>query len=245
MKTAFERARSVLIWIVAFPVFIAACLVVWLGSFVLSGPPLERLVKGACRLVLFFCGVRIRLGGRENLLPGRQYIVMMNHVNFFDPLVLYAGFPGFARGVEEESHFRWPVYGGTIERLGIIPISRKDPARAVASLKRAAEWIRARAGYSFVVLPEGTRTRDGRLGPFKRGGFLLAVETGLEILPLVQAGAGRINRKGSRLIRPGRVEMTIEPAVSTAGYSKENIGELVERVRAVFLRRLEDLPPGA
>jgi len=242
MKTAFERARSVLIWIVAFPVFIAACLVIWLGSFVLSGPPLEGLVKGACRLILFFCGVRLRLEGRENLIPGRQYIVMMNHVNFFDPLVLYAGFPGFARGVEEESHFRWPVYGGTIGRLGIIPISRKDPTRAIESLKRAAKWIRARAGYSFVVLPEGTRTRDGRLGPFKRGGFLLAIETGLEILPLVQVGAGDINRKGSRLIRPGRVEMRIEPAVSTAGYSKENVGQLIERVRAVFLRRLEEPP---
>ena len=73
------------------------------------------------------------------------------------------------------------------------------------SLKRAAGWIRSRPGFSFVVLPEGTRTRDGRLGPFKRGGFLLALETGLEILPLVQIGRRRINRKGSRLIRPGRV----------------------------------------
>jgi 1-acyl-sn-glycerol-3-phosphate acyltransferase len=239
MKALFERLRSLLIWAVAFPVFVAACIVVWAGSFFLSGPPLERLIKRACRLILFFCGIRVSVSGAENLVPGRQYIVMMNHVNFFDPFVLNAGFPGFARGVEEESHFRWPVYGGTIRRLGVIPINRKDTAKAVGSMKRAAGWIRSRPGYSFVVLPEGTRTRDGTLGPFKRGGFLLALETGLEILPLVQSGADRINRKGSRLVRPGRIEMTIEPAIPAAGYSKENIGDLIGRVREVFLNRLE------
>ncbi|MGZ7046452.1 MAG: lysophospholipid acyltransferase family protein, partial [Candidatus Aminicenantales bacterium] len=103
----------------------------------------------------------------------------------------------------------------------------------------AAGWIRSQPGYSFVILPEGTRTRDGELGAFKRGGFLLALETGLEILPLVQSGAGRINRRGSRLVRPGRIEMTIERAVPTEGYSKKNIDELVGRVREVFVGRLE------
>ncbi len=240
MKTAFERLRSLLIWTVAFPVFVAACVLIWLGSFVLAEPPMERLLKGACRLILFCCRIRVSLEGSENLVAGRQYVVMMNHVNFFDPFVFQAGFPGYARGVEEEAHFRWPVYGPTIRRLGMVPISRKNTARAVASLKRAADWMRTRPGFSFVVLPEGTRTRDGRLGAFKRGGFLLALATGLDILPVVQSGAFSINRRGSRLIRPGRVRLTIEPAVPTAGSTKENVGVLVERVRSVFLRRLEE-----
>ena len=238
MTTAFVRLRSLLIWAAAFPVFVACCIVVWLGSFLLSGPPLERLIKRACRLVLFCCGIRLDVAGSQNIFPGRQYIVMMNHVNFFDPFVLYAGFPGFARGIEEEGHFRWPVYGATIRRLGVIPITRKNTARAVASLKRAAQWIRTRPGFSFVVLPEGTRTRDGRVGAFKRGGFLLAIEAGVEILPVVQSGAEKINRKGSRLIRPGRVRLTIEPAVSSVGYTKETVAELIDRVRSVFLFRL-------
>jgi len=239
MKTAFERLRSLLIWAVAFPVFVGACVIVWLASYVLSGPTMERLIKGACRLILSCCRIRVSLEGGGNLVPGRQYVVMMNHVNFFDPFVFYAGFPGYARGVEEEGHFRWPVYGATIRRLGMFPISRKDTARAVASLKRAAGWLRTRPGFSFVILPEGTRTRDGRVGPFKRGGFLLALETGLDILPFVQSGAYEINHRGSRLIRPGKVELTLEPAVPTAGYTKENVGDLVDRVRAVFLSRLE------
>ena len=238
MKKPGDRLRSFLIWLIALPLFLYACVLVWLGSFVLRRRGLENLIKAGCRTVLLVCGIRVRVSGRENLAHGRQYVVMMNHVNFFDPLVFYAAFPGIARGVEEESHFRWPVYGGTIRRIGMFPISRKNTRRAIESLRRAAAWIRKRPDFSFAVLPEGTRTRDGNLGPFKRGGFLLAIETGLDILPLVQSGAYRINHKGSLLIRPGRVDMSIEPGVSTAGYGKENIGELIERVRGLFLGRL-------
>lgn len=238
MRQLGDRLRSFLIWLVALPLFLYGCVLVWLGSFVLRGRGLENLIKAGCRLVLFVCGIRVRVTGTENLVHGRQYVLMMNHVNIFDPLVFYAAFPGIARGVEEESHFRWPVYGGTIRRIGMFPISRKNTQRAIESLGRAAAWIRRRPDFSFAVLPEGTRTRDGKLGVFKRGGFLLALETKLDILPLVQRGAYKINHKGSLLIRPGRVDMTIEPAVATAGTVRGNVDELIERVRGVFLRRL-------
>jgi 1-acyl-sn-glycerol-3-phosphate acyltransferase len=238
MREIFDRLRSYLIWLVALPVFLVACVFIILGSFVLRGRALEAVLKGGCRVVLFVCGVRVRVSGRENLAPGRQVIAMMNHVNFFDPLVFQVAFRPALRGVEEESHFRWPVYGSTIRRLGMFPISRRDTAKAVETLRRAAAWVRERAEISFGIMPEGTRTRSGKLGPFKRGGFLMAIETGLDILPVVQRGAGEINRKGSLTIRPGRVDVTIEPAVPTAGYGKENVGELIERVRRVFLDRL-------
>jgi len=238
MRTIFERLRSLLIWTVALPVFVIACIIVWLSSYFVRGRALEFLIKSGCRTVLFVCGIRLRVRGRENVVPGRQYVVMMNHVNIFDPFVFYAAFPGLARGAEEESHFRWPVYGGTIRRIGMFPIDRKNSERAVESLRRAAVWVRERPGFSFGILPEGTRSVDGTLGAFKRGGFLMALETGLDILPMVQSGAYRVNHKGSLLIRPGRLEITVEPAVPTAGYAKENVGELIDRVRRVFLDRL-------
>ena len=238
MRTIFEHLRSLLIWTVALPVFVIACIIVWLGSYVVRGRALEFLIKSGCRTVLFVCGIRLRVRGRENVLPGRQYVVMMNHVNIFDPFVFYAAFPGLARGAEEESHFRWPVYGGTIRRIGMFPIDRKSSERAVESLRRAAVWVRERPGFSFGILPEGTRSADGTVGAFKRGGFLMALETGLDILPMVQSGAYRVNHKGSLLIRPGKIEITVEPPVPTAGATKENVGELIDRVRRVFLDRL-------
>ena len=239
MRNVIDRARSVLIWTLTLPVFLLACAAVALGSFVLRGRALEGLIKAGSRAVLFAAGVRIRVEGRERVVPGRSCVMVMNHVNFFDPLVVQAVFPGPIRGAEEESHFRWPVYGAVLRRIGQFPIDRKDPARAVESLKRAAVWLREKPEYSFGILPEGTRTLDGRLGPFKRGAFVLALDAGLDILPVVQKGAFAIARKGSLNIRPGRLTVTIAPPVPVAGYTKETVGELVERVRRVFLDILE------
>ncbi len=238
MRESLDRLRSFVIWIVTLPVFVAACLGIAIGSFLFRGRAFEALIKGGCRAVLTAAGVRLRVRGREHIVPGRQYIVLMNHVNFFDPLVYQVAFPPPLRGAEEESHFRWPIYGATLRRMGMFPLSRKDTARAVQTLRRAAAWIRERPGVSFGIMPEGTRTRDGRLSPFKRGGFLMAVEAGVDILPIVQRGAFEVARKGSLIIRPGRVDVTIEPAVPTAGTTRETVGELVERVRRVFLDRL-------
>ena len=239
MREIIDRARSVLVWAVTLPVFLLACAAVALGSFVLSRRALERLIKAGSRAVLFVAGVRVEIVGRENVAPGRQYLALMNHVNFFDPLVFQISFPAPLRGIEEESHFRWPVYGATIRRIGMFPINRKDTAQAIETLRRAAAWLRERPDFSFGVMPEGTRTLDGRLGPFKRGGFLMALETGLEVLPVVQKGAFEIARKGSLNIRPGKVTVTIAPPIPVAGYSKETVGDLIDRVRRVFLDTLE------
>jgi len=238
MKHVFDSLRSALIWLLALPVFAVCCLLVLGTALIHRGRGLDRLIKGSCRLILACCGVRVRWHGLENFEPDRSYIVMMNHVNFLDPFVFYSRFPGPARGIEEESHFRWPLYGPMIRRIGMIPISRKDSQRARQSLRRAAELARERPDLSIVILPEGTRTRDGALGLFKRGGFLLALETGREILPIVQKGAYRINRKGSRLIRPGRIDLVMLPSVATVGGTRENVGELADRTRALFLESL-------
>jgi 1-acyl-sn-glycerol-3-phosphate acyltransferase len=239
MIRAFETIRSLLLWLVAFPVFILCSLAVLLTALVYRGPKLESFIKFCCRMILLFAGVRVRARGLEHCEPGRRYILMMNHVSFLDPMVFYARFPGRARGIEEESHFRWPVYGAMLRIIGTVPVDRKSPRKAKASLIRAAEFIKARKDFSFLVLPEGTRTLDGRLGPFKRGGFLLAREAGLDILPIIQVGAYRINRKGSRLIRPGRIEYLIEAPIADPGESKEDLAAWMEKVRAVFLRYLE------
>ncbi|MBM3305156.1 MAG: 1-acyl-sn-glycerol-3-phosphate acyltransferase [Candidatus Aminicenantes bacterium] len=230
--------RSFALWTVALPVFAACCLLVLTAALIHRGKALDTLIKASCRLVLMCCGIRVRTRGGGNMVPGRQYVVMMNHVNFFDPLVFYTGFPGLARGVEEESHFRWPLYGLVLRRIGMIPIARKDTARAIESLARASRLVGERPDHSIAILPEGTRSPDGKLGTFKKGGFHLALETGLDILPVIQKGAYAINRKGSLLIRPGVVEMIVRPAVPVAGYTRETVGGLAERTRGIFLELL-------
>jgi 1-acyl-sn-glycerol-3-phosphate acyltransferase len=235
MNKAMERLRSTLLWISAFPVFVVCISSILLTAIVYRGPRLDALIKFSCRAILAAAGVRIRVKGRENCVPGRQYIVLMNHVNLFDPFVINAALPGPARGMEEEKHFRWPLYGAMLRRIGMIPVDRGNSLKTRESLKRAAALIRARPDRSLIILPEGTRTRDGKLGPFKRGAFILAAESGLELLPMAQIGAGRINYRGSRLIRPGLVEVVIGPPIPPAGATRESHDELVAKTREWFL----------
>ncbi len=239
MKKAAAAALSTLIWFVAFIWFFFGVLGILLIGIFRSGRLFEACVKGLCRSVVWICGIRITLKGRENYQAGRQYIIMMNHVNFFDGFVFYRSYPGKARGLEDESHFDWPVYGWVIRRMGQIPINRKSGIKAMESLRRAAALIRKDSAMSCAVFPEGTRTRSGLLGTFKKGGFLLALETGLDILPLIQMGAQRINRSHSRLIRPGRIDFVIEKPIPVVGYTKENITQLMGKVREVFLKYVE------
>ena len=239
MKKVFAVLLSILIWCIGWVWFFFGAVCILLIGIFRTGALFEAGVKGLCRSLVWICGIRISVSGRENYEPGRQYILMMNHVNILDGFVFYRSFPGKARGIEEESHFEWPVYGWLIRRMGQIPVSRRSGVKAMESLRRAAALIRQKKDYSFMVLPEGTRTRDGKLGPFKKGGFLLALETGLDILPMVQKGADRINRRSSLLIHPGRLEYIIEKPIPIAGYAKENINLMMEKVRGVFLKHVE------
>jgi 1-acyl-sn-glycerol-3-phosphate acyltransferase len=230
---------SLLIYLVAGLCFCLWAIFLIIFSIFYSGPFFERLLKIAGKSVLFCAGIRVKITGIENVDPQKQYVVMMNHVNIFDGFLFISRFPGKARGVEEESHFNWPVYGWLIRRMKMIPISRKSGIKAMTSLKKAIELIRKKKDFSVAVLPEGTRTITGKLGNFKKGGFLLALEAGLDILPMIQAGSFKINRKKSRIIRPGKIDLVFEKPIPTAGYSKDNIKELIDKTRNVFLQYVD------
>jgi 1-acyl-sn-glycerol-3-phosphate acyltransferase len=239
MKRILINIRSLLIWAIALPIAVLCALAILIVSLFSRGPLLDGTVKLSCRLVVLCCGVRVRWHNTFKIKKERRYLVMLNHVNFLDAFVFYSGFPMAARGFEESGHFRWPLYGAVMSRIGMVPIDRKRPARALRNLEHTAKLIGRRPHFSYGIMPEGTRTPDGRLGAFKRGGFLLALATGLEILPIVQIGAHAVNRKGSLLIKPGVVEMVVCDPIPTADYSRETIPELMAATRAAMEKTLE------
>ena len=169
MKKAAAAALSLLIWGVGWIWFFFGALFLLLIGVFRAGSFFETWLKGLCRSLVWICGIRVTVSGRENFQAGRQYILMMNHVNILDGFVFYRSFPGKARGIEEESHFDWPVYGWVIRRMGQIPVNRRSGTRALESLRRAAELIRQKKDYSFMVLPEGTRTRQRQTGALQEG----------------------------------------------------------------------------
>lgn len=230
---------SVFLYVTTFTVFSVGSTFLLLVTFVHTGVLFEFLLRWVCKLVIWSAGTRTTLEGTENFDKSKQYIVMMNHVNLFDGMLFSSCYPGKARAMEEESHFKWPIYGWLVKRMGFIPVNRKSGIKAMTALKQAAEMIKKRKTFSVVILPEGTRSRTGKLGKFKKGGFVTAIESGLDILPMIQVGAFHVKTKGRWLLRPGKVRVIIEKPIPIAGSTRENIEELMEKTRRVFLEYVQ------
>lgn len=239
MKRVLEILFSGFVWVIGLVTFFLWALFILIIGVFFQGSVFEKSVRFGCKLIMFIMGIQVSTRNQENYDYKKQYIVMMNHVNMFDPFMIYACFKGRARGIEEESHFKWPVYGWVIRRIGHIPISRKKGRKAIESLKKAVRLIKSKKGISVVILPEGARTLDGKLGKFKKGGFLLALESGLDILPVIQRGSYRIKRRENWIIKPGKVECIFERPISTKTYTKDNINDLIKETRNIFLKYVE------
>lgn len=173
--------------------------------------------------------VRVRREGREKVDPRLSHLYMANHASFFDFFILAGYLPGNTRGLEAAEHFSWPLWGAVLRRIGIIPIDRSNPRASLASINLAAE--RLRNGYSILILPEGTRTRDGRMLPFKKLPFKLAKKGGTDIVPVGLTGTFGIKRKTSWLLRPGKVIMRFGDAIPAEVIREKGMEELMEIAR--------------
>ncbi len=207
-------------------------------------PPRGNLVYRMARLwsrgLLFFSGISLEVLSEVELDPRTPYVFMSNHQSLFDIPALIASLPGQSRFLAKRSLFRIPVFGWAIRAGGFISIDREDRSRAGQSFSAAV--ARLRAGASAVVFPEGTRSLDGRLLPFQRGGFLLALKSGLPIVPVGIRGSLEVQPKGHRRVRPGRVSVRYGSPIATQEYGIRDRERLSSRVR----EEIEELRgPGA
>jgi 1-acyl-sn-glycerol-3-phosphate acyltransferase len=183
----------------------------WLSVFVvldktvISGRRFDGLGKFVCRRVTDLLRVRVKQHGLDQLDPKASYIFCISHVSLLDLFVVFQSIPFFHRSFQDESHFRLPVYGPTIRVFGQLPVSRKDKELNRRSFAQAVEMLHE--GDSFVVFPEGHRTRDGRLGPFYPGAFRLAQQAGISVVPMALKGLRNICPAGDWRIRPGQVDV--------------------------------------
>jgi len=187
----------------------------------------DPILKWMARKLLLLMGIRVSVDFKEELNQSGTYLYIANHVNLFDPLLLYGYIPTFVRGVELSSHFKWPIYGWTLSRMGHIPINRVNANSAMKSLRRAAEYLQR--GDSIVILPEGHRTSDGKVANFKRGSFILAKNGGRDIVPVAIIGALEISRRGSWLISPGQIILRFGKPIPERDFRSDGTYELKER----------------
>ena len=187
----------------------------------------------------FICavsGVAVTLEGVENLAPERSYIFAANHQSQFDIFVLQGYLPYDFRWLAKKELFQVPVWGTAMKKAGYIPVDRSHGRQALKSLNEAAKRIAE--GTSVIIFPEGTRSRDGKLQPFKAGGMVLAIKAGVELVPVAISGTFAILPKGSLLLHPGRVVVRIGTPIPTGDYrsnQKHDLAGLLEEKVAAML----------
>jgi 1-acyl-sn-glycerol-3-phosphate acyltransferase len=230
--------RSALL--VALAVAVTAFMSVCAMLFPLISPGENKAHKIAnmwARTLLRLTGIRVQVIGLENVLMNRPQIFMANHQSDFDILIVLAHVPGQFRWIVKKELFKIPVFGKAMKSAGYIEIDRQNHERAMTSLAEAA-W-KIREGKSVMTFPEGTRSKDGTIGPFKQGLFHLAIQAGVPIVPISIVGAREIMPKRSLRIRPGTITMIIDRPVDVSGYTAETRGALIERVRGIIIRNFE------
>lgn len=213
-----------------------------MALFGVRGPVYVRMTRRWARVALWSSGSDAVLHGLENITPGEPYILVANHVSWFDIFAIAAKLPVDYHFVAKKELEKIPVFGLAWRVAGHISIDRTNRESAARSLRKAGEQMRQQRSV-VVIFAEGTRSRTGRLLPFKKGAFVLGAETGIPIIPTVVTGSFDIMRPDTFIVRPATIHVYFEAPVPSRGVS---VDALMTRTRAVFVQRLgdtESMPP--
>jgi 1-acyl-sn-glycerol-3-phosphate acyltransferase len=230
--------RSVLLIItgVAITAYISGCCVVF-AYLTREENSIHKVARIWAKILLKLTNTRIEIIGTENILVGKPQIFMANHQSDFDILIVLGHLPSQFLWIVKKELFHIPLFGKAMRNAGYIEIDRKNHEKAMRSLDIAA-W-KMREGKSLMSFPEGTRSKDGTIKPFKQGMFHLALTSGIPIVPISIIGAGEIMPKRSLQIKPGKIVMVIDRPIDVNDYSPENRQELIDRVRHVIIENCE------
>ena len=186
------------------------------------------------RLILGTTGVQVEVIGLERLERGRTYVFVSNHQSIYDIPILFWSLPYQLRIIAKESLGRFPVLGPHLKRTGHMLVDRSKPDRA--GIFGWATRLTSN-GLSLIVFPEGTRSRDGRMGKFKGGSIMLAMQAGLPIVPISVIGSRHVMKKGELTTRPGHVSLIVHDPITTIANpepSVTDVRELADRIREVI-----------
>jgi len=189
---------------------------------------------------MFLAGASVEVRCSPGFDPNRTVFFFSNHVNLFDPFVLYCAIPQFVRGWELESHFKIPAYGWLMKRFGNVPV---PDVRRPSDLKRMWRLTQEAidSGTSLVIFPEAKRTRDGHVLEFQDGGFRVAQQLGVPIVPLSIVGSFRHFRTGHWMLWPVKITVYLHDTIETKGLHKEDVPALRERVRGIISAPVEEM----
>lgn len=229
----------VIAWIVVVTVFFGL-LAIFVSFFSKNGNIPHKVASMWAKSILVASRINVTVKGISNIDPGMSYIYMPNHQSNFDIPVLLAYLNVQFRWLAKAELFKIPIFGHAMKRAGYISIDRSNRKSAFESLGRVAKIIRN--GVSVLIFPEGTRSTDGKIRDFKKGGFVLAVDSGVPVVPVIIYGTRSVMPKKRMYIRPGNVILEILEPVETSSYTRKNKDDLLEKIRGIICESFERGP---
>jgi 1-acyl-sn-glycerol-3-phosphate acyltransferase len=238
MKQGLLALRSAFLWILSgLHFFVVAPSLVFLGIF-LDPHKHDWLQRSFCRRIVYLSGARVEVVRSPGFDPHRTCFFMVNHVNLFDPFMLYCAIPQYVRGWELESHFKIPAYGWLMKRFGNVPV---PDVRRPSDLKRMWRLTQDAidGGTSLIIFPEAKRTRDGHVDVFEEGGFRVAQQLGIPIVPVSLVGSVKHHRTGHWMLWPATVTVHLHEVIETKGMTKRDVPALRDRVHQIISAPVE------
>jgi 1-acyl-sn-glycerol-3-phosphate acyltransferase len=238
MRGVWEVIRSVFLWTVSWLHFLIVVPVLIALAVVLDPHEHDWLQRGLCRRIAFFSGAKVVAEKAPGFDEKRTSIFMVNHVNLLDPFMLYCAIPQLVRGWELESHFKIPIYGWLMKRFGNVPVPDVRSPKDLKRLWRLTQEAIDR-GVSLIIFPEAKRTRDGHLNEFEDGGFRLAQQLGVPIVPVSLVGSFHHLRTEDWVLRPTTIRVILHDTIETKGMRKEDVPSLKARVKQMIEEDVE------
>jgi 1-acyl-sn-glycerol-3-phosphate acyltransferase len=244
MKRLWVVIRSVFLWIASWLHFLIVVPILIALAVVLDPRKHDWLQRGLCRRIAFFSGAKVVAKKSPGFDEKRTSIFMVNHVNLLDPFMLYCAIPQLVRGWELESHFKIPIYGWLMKRFGNVPV---PDVRSPKDLKRLWRLTQEaiNSGVSLIIFPEAKRTRDGHLNEFEDGGFRLAQQLEVPIVPVSLVGSYHHLRTEDWILQPATITVFLHDTIETNGMRKEDVPALQARVKQIIEEPVEAWLRGA